>query len=305
MRTALFPWRFKAVEVLRFFWEGRTRICYNPFMALRFAVVTDIHYGFDINNKKGSKAPKLMDRFVKVANGNGVDFSVDMGDRVILKTPADDAHYLKQLTHHFNQRSGPHYSINGNHDLKNLSRADNAAILGYSPESQLVDVGDYNLILWSPNVNGRDGDGYLSAWASHIDWFRDALTRATKPCIVFSHVPLDNSAADDEYIEKNLTNYFPAFYREGKDIRKMMEDSGKVILCMAGHRHRNQHHEINGIHYITQQSLVQRHTVLGRAIGAFSLVTIDDASIRITGYGIRQPSFLLSRATNTNTPPGP
>ena len=268
-------------------------------MTIRFAVVTDIHYGFDRANKKGSRAPKLMDRFVKVANGNNIDFSVDMGDRVSFSTPDKDRHYLGQLTQHFNQRATPHYSIHGNHDLYNLTRAENAAILGRDTESRTVDIGDYTLILWSPNTNGRDGDGYLSAWAEHVDWFEQALNSTTKPCIVFSHVPLDNSMQDDLNTRLSPGKYFPAFYAEGAQVRKMMEDSGKVILCMAGHRHRNRHQNINGIHYITQQSLVQRHEKLGKPIGAFSVVTIGQADIKIKGYGIRQPDYTLPRFPHT------
>lgn len=264
-------------------------------MVLRFAVVTDIHYGFDSGKKKGSRAPKLMDRFVRVANTNAVDFSIDLGDRISLSAPDKERHYLGQLTDHFNQRSSPHYSIYGNHDLYNLTRADHAAAIGRDGSSQIIHTDQATMILWSPNTNGRDGDGYLSAWQSHIDWLEKALAAATGPCVVFSHVPLDNTTDDDKGIQLGENKFFPGFYVEGANIRKIMEDSGKVILCMAGHRHRNRHQDINGIHYITQQSLVQRHRTLGRAIGAFSVVAIDDTQIKITGYGIRQPDYTLPR----------
>lgn len=261
-----------------------------------FAFVTDIHYGFDHANKKGSHAPRLIDRYVGVANRSRVDFAVDNGDRVIQKDRTTDLFYLTKLKEHFNKLAMPKYSVDGNHDRKNLSAADNCLTLDVPPDSYFVDVNGFRNIFWTPSVLITPHQG-LKITQPQMDWLKDALDTAPGPCVLFSHVPLDNSADDNLAAMRHDIRPFLSFYPEAEQVRELLENSGKVILCMAGHRHRNRHREINGIHYITHQSLVQVDAGHTRPRGAFSIVKIDDSNIVIKGYGIGQPDYVLPRLT--------
>ncbi|HEY8189161.1 MAG TPA: metallophosphoesterase, partial [Micavibrio sp.] len=250
---------------------------------LRFAVVTDIHYGFDRGNKKGAHAPRLVDRFVRVANKNKVDFAVDLGDRVICQNPEQDLRYLKKLKEHFNNLAMPKYSVHGNHDLMYLTRHDNADTLGLPGASYSLDIKEHHLIFWNPAVRVNENK-ILAVTQDDLNWLKKDLAANNNPCIVFSHVPLDNTARDDPPQQQGKGWYFPSFYNQGQEIREILEDSSRVLLCMAGHRHRNRHREINGIHYITHQSLTQRYKKTGHPRGAFSITEIDPDEIRIKGY---------------------
>ncbi len=263
----------------------------NP-PALRFAVVTDIHYGFNSGRKKGAHAPRLIDRFVRVANKSQSDFAVDMGDRVINKNPQEDLFYLKQLKERFNALAMPKYSVHGNHDLCNLTRQNNADILGLPGESYSLDLRDFHLIFWNPSVDLTE-DKILMIPDRDLVWLKNDLSANGNPCLLFSHIPLDNTA-EDPPPPKGDDWYFPSFYHaQGEGIREMIEDSSRVLICMAGHRHRNNHREINGIHYITHQSLTHRNKATGHPYGAFSIVEIDHGEIRINGYGVKQESRSL------------
>jgi alkaline phosphatase len=260
-----------------------------------FAVVTDIHYGFDKGNKKGSRAPVLIDRFIKAANTNRVDFAVELGDRVIATADAaQDEHYQQKLSEHFNKLAMPLYSVDGNHDVWHRPNRPSSA----------VRHGDVTLVLWNPDVriwkyiDKNDPDGppkirSLHATPEDLQWLKDALAAAETPCIVFSHVPLDNQAKDDAnaLARDKYPNF--SYYPQGAEIRKILEDSGKVRQCFHGHRHRNRHREINGIHYFTLQSLVQRNENTGHVRGAFYMVKIDENEIRVKGYGPGQKSYAI------------
>lgn len=262
---------------------------------LRFAVVTDIHYGFDRGNKKGSRAPALIDRFIKAANANRVDFAVDMGDRVTYTNPAQDRHYLIKLKDQFNKFAMPKYSVHGNHDVTHLTREENDQILGLPGGSYSKDIQDHHVVFWNPNVKISKFDG-LHIKPEDMEWLRDTLAKTDKKCIVFSHIPLDNYPEDNAAAMEHDQRPFLSYYPQGPDVRQILEESGNVILCMAGHRHRNRHRDINGIHYITQQSLVQRYHDTQRAHAAYSLIKIDKDRIQIEGRGLGQPSYDLKAA---------
>ncbi len=261
-----------------------------------FAVVTDIHYGFDRGNKKGSQAPKLVDRFVRTANRNGVDFAVDLGDRVIATDPETDHYWHRKLTEQFNALAVPRYAVDGNHDVCHMA----------PNPSRVERHGDFTLIMWNPDVAIRKVPDTgnpaaparvrgLNARTEDLQWLKNALAAAETPCIVFSHVPLDNTDKDDRHALQRDGHPSFSYYPQGGAIRKILEESGKVDLCLAGHRHRNRHRAIEGIHYLTLQSLVQRNENTGHVRGAFYTVKIDDGTIAVKGYGPGQRSYKLDR----------
>lgn len=219
---------------------------------VKAAVITDVHYGFDFRDKLGSKAPRLMDYFIKAVNKYGPDLIVDMGDRVSSKDKASDTQYMQQYCDHFNKAAAPAYFIPGNHDIRFLSRDENAAITGGPAVSESIDVGGAHMVFWKPEyVFGEDG---IELRPEDIDWLKDDLEQAKgKPAFVFSHVPLDNESGEEL---GTITKYY--FWTQGEKVREIMEQAGNVVLCMAGHRHNNRHKEINGIHYVTQQSFTNQ-----------------------------------------------
>ena len=253
------------------------------------AVVTDIHYGFDIKDKLGSKAPKLVDHFLKAVDKIKPAFIVDMGDRVSAKSKEDDRHYMKELKKQFNKAAAPVYSLMGNHDVRFLSRKENEDIMGCSAQNHSLDKGNYHFVFWNPTYNVSENGIEFSK--SDLEWLKKDLDKAQgKPSILFSHVPLDNLGGEEV---SDVTKYF--FWTHGKKVRKVMEDAGNVILCMSGHRHRNRHREINGIHYVTQQSLVsmwkEHYRIPSRS---YSFLELDNDKIKIELKGKTEKTYELT-----------
>ncbi len=222
---------------------------------LRGAIITDIHYGYNTRNKLGAKAPRLMKKFIDTVEKQQPDFVVDLGDRVSASDPAQDLGWLQSLSGYFNKLSMPHYHLMGNHDRDYIPAGETRKILGSTEQSFSLDSGGFHLVFLNSNVAvwGLGPQG-LRIPDADIQWLKDDLNRTEKPSLVFAHIPLDGVG-----IEKlPVSNPGRRFdYVNAGAIRTVMEDSGKVLLCMSGHKHKDRLNEINGIHYVTLQSLTQ------------------------------------------------
>ena len=65
-------------------------------------------------------------------------------------------------------------------------------------------------------------------------------------------------------------------------IRKILEESGKVLAVFQGHLHQNFHSHIGGVHYVTLAAMVEGS---GEENNAYAILDIlPDDAIRITGF---------------------
>lgn len=226
--------------------------------SLKLAVITDIHYGRDSGSKLGSKAGRLLERFIKAVDKYKPAAIIDMGDRVTASSADEARRHMTSVKNYFNRLAAPVHSLLGNHDIKYLSTHDNEEITGSPARCWSRDEGDYHFIFINMYTDHYKDTG-LHFEAENLQWLKDDLEATAKPTIVFCHVPLTNMDEDEENIKKLRASGNPFYYQRASDIRRVMEDSGKVVLCMSGHIHRNRYREINGIHYISQQSLIQEY----------------------------------------------
>lgn len=256
---------------------------------LKAAIITDVHYGHDIKDKLGTKAPRLMKHFLKAVNHFDPAFIVDMGDRVSAVSEESDRENMNNYRAHFNEVAAPLHCLLGNHDIRNLGRGENEQITGSPGRSYSKDKQGYHFVFWNPEyVFGKTG---IELTQKDIDWLAHDLQKAKdKPAVVFSHVPLDNIKGEEK---ADVKKYY--FWTEGKQVRKIMEDAGNVILCMAGHQHRNRYRKINDIHYITQQAFTSQWKSHYRIpSGTFSLLQLDDDKITLSRRGRAKKTFDLT-----------
>lgn len=75
--------------------------------------------------------------------------------------------------------------------------------------------------------------------ADQLNWLKNDLGATNKPTIIFSHQGLE--------LKDGVHNQ--------KEVRHLLETSGKVIACFAGHHHTDLHSEINNIHYLQINSM--------------------------------------------------
>jgi len=231
---------------------------------LKAAIITDIHHGPRVGNKYGPKALRLVELFVEAVNRQKPDLVIEMGDRISEEDKETDRKRMTELKQLFNKLAAPVHSVIGNHDTKNLTRQENEEIMGSPAESYSVDVNGFHLIFWNPNVDCGEHDDTPSLCDAELAWLKQDLAAHNAPTIIFSHIPFDGmfEPGDKEIGSREIEKRFS--YPESPDIRKILEDSGNVILSMAGHLHKNSSKIINGIHYVTLQSLVQAQEGKGK-----------------------------------------
>ena len=103
---------------------------------------------------------------------------------------------------------------------------------------------------------------------SQLDWLRQQLHANPFPSVVFVHQLLDGEGS--HYINNAV------------EVRKILEDSGKVLAVFQGHQHDGQYSLINGIHYYTLPAVVEG---AGQKSNAYAIVEIHrDNSISVVGY---------------------
>jgi hypothetical protein len=241
--------------------------------ALRIALIADIHHGVDMGTKLGSAALPLMQPFVDWVNAIQPDLVVELGDRINDLDKDADLKWTRDVAHAFTAVQRPCVHILGNHDANQLSRTESEEVVQTPFASHSRDVQGYHLVFWNSAVQVVDGGFHLAP--DDLRWLEADVAATALPTIIFSHLPLDNgSMIGNFYFEKIAPK--GAHYAEGAAVRDVIERSGNVIACLAGHTHWNACHTIDGIHYITIHSLTESFTTHPYPTGAFGILAIDE-----------------------------
>jgi 3',5'-cyclic-AMP phosphodiesterase len=141
-------------------------------------------------------------------------------------------------------------------------------------------------VFWNSAVRFEHGGFHVAP--DDLGWLEADLAATDLPTLIFSHLPLDNgSMIGNFYFEKAVPT--GAHYVEGAAARDVIERSGKVIACLAGHTHWNACNTIDGIHYITIHSLTESFTTHPYPTGAFGILAIDE-SLTVEVFG-RDPAL--------------
>ncbi|MCC7017313.1 MAG: metallophosphoesterase [Rhodospirillales bacterium] len=254
--------------------------------ALRIALIADIHHGIDMGTKLGSAALPLMRPFVDWVNANRPDLVVELGDRINDRDKESDIGWTRDVAHAFTKLGRPYVHILGNHDFNQLTRDESEDAMQTTFDSHSRDVRGHHLVFWNSSVAYRDG-GFRFA-PEDLAWLAADLAATELPTIVFSHLPLDNgSMIGNFYFEKLLPN--GGHYADGAAARDIIERSGKVVACFAGHTHWNTRTTIDGVHYITIHSLTESFTTHPHPTGAFGFLSIEN-TLEVEVFG-RDPAL--------------
>ena len=228
-----------------------------PRSQLKLAVVTDIHHGPQSKTKVGSAAIGLLNEFVDFANDWEADIVIDLGDRISDRNNESDRALTADVASIFQRIGTQRRHILGNHDLEYMTVEENEELLGVSMSSESIDAHGYHLVFWQADTHiDRDEGFHLKD--DDLKWLAADLAATNLPTIVFSHVPLDGGDMTGNYYFE--ANPELARYSETKQIREVLTAAGNVVLCVAGHVHWNDLNNVDGIPYISMQSLTESFT---------------------------------------------
>jgi len=246
---------------------------------VRVGLVTDMHYadkapaGSRHYRESLTKLEEAAERFQK----HKPDFVVELGDFI---DAADDVEtekkYLRRINKDFAALPGKKHYVLGNHCVHTLTKDEFLGGVGQKKSYYSFDAGGFHFVVLDSCFRG-DGKPYGRKnfeWtdpnipAQEIEWLKADLKSANGQTIVFAHQRLDVS---NHYGVKNAA-----------EVRKVLEESEKVLAVFQGHSHRNALKDINGIHYCVMVAMVEGS---GDENNGYSTMDIlEGGTIRITGF---------------------
>ena len=181
----------------------------------------------------------------------------------------------------FQQFNGPRYHVLGNHDLDSISKQQfltNVENTNISKDRGYYsfDSGKLHFIVLDANFrsDGSDYDHGSFDWKDanippdELLWLQQDLAATKEPVIVFIHQLLDGEG--------------DVFVKNADQVRKILQDSTKVLAVFQGHHHEGSYRNIEDIHYYTLKAVVEGS---GAENNSYAIVEVfPDHSITITGY---------------------
>ena len=253
---------------------------------VRFGIVADSHYA-DVNNSGTRYYRQSLDKMnecIELMNRENVDFVIELGDLKDQDTPGVEEKtigYLQTIEKVFQKFNGAIYHVLGNHDMDSLSKEQFLANvkntnISSSRKYYSYDIKGLHFIVLDSNYlkDGRDYDHGNFVWTNtnipgeELAWLTKDLAEAKGQVLVFNHQLLDG--AGDPYVKNS------------GDVRKILEDSGKVLAVFQGHKHEGGYNLINRIHYYTLKAMVEGS---GLENNAYAVVVVrPDKTIVVEGY---------------------
>jgi predicted phosphodiesterase len=267
-------------------WSGAANLLAEeqpPRPRIRVGLVTDLHHadkppaGSRHYRETLAKLEEASERFEK----DKPDMVVELGDLLDAADSVEtELRYLRRIQRDFARLPGEKHYVLGNHCVDTLTKEEFLGEVGREKSYYSFDAGGVHFVVLDSCFRG-DGVPYGRknfVWTdpnippAELEWLRGDLENARSPAIVFAHQRLDVS---NNHGVKNAA-----------DVRKTLESSGKVLAVFQGHSHRNDHHEINGIHYCTLVAMVEGS---GEENNGYSLLDVFEGDmLRITGFRQQQ-----------------
>lgn len=262
------------------------------FKPVRFGMVTDPHYADrpPANNRYYRESLGKVSECVDLMNEQAVDFLIELGDlkdQGVAPREDETLGFLSTIEHEFKRFKGPRYHVLGNHDHDSISKQQFLASIsnhGFPKAKNYYsfDKNSFHFIVLDANYTA-DGKAYDHGnfdWKdvhipdNQLKWLEEDLQSTEKPTIVFVHQQLDSSAFEPAHRIHCPDN--------ADDVRKILEDAGRVIAVFQGHYHKGSLNRINNIYYYTLKAVVEGSGVENNN---YAIVEIGaDQVIRIKGF---------------------
>ncbi len=250
---------------------------------LRVGLMTDLHFadkppaGTRHYRETLSKLSEAATQFEK----DKVTFVVELGDLIDAADSVDvEQSYLKTINREFSAISKDRHYVLGNHCVDTLTKPEFLAGVEQKQSYYSFDRGEFHFVVLDSCFR-KDGEPYgrknfqwtdANIPAAELEWLQADLKAADRKTIVFAHQRLDVS---NDHGDKNCP-----------DVRKVFEESGKVMAVFQGHSHKNDLKEIGGIHYCTLVAMVEGS---GPENNGYSVMEIAaDGSVVLHGFRQQQ-----------------
>ena len=246
---------------------------------VRVGLVTDMHYA----DKKPAGSRHYRETLAKLEEAakqfqeDQPDHVVELGDFIDAADSVElEKEYLNRINKEFAALPGQKHYVLGNHCVYTLTKEEFLEGVGQKKSYYSFDAGGFHFVVLDACFRS-DGKPYGRKnfqWtdpnipADQVEWLQADLLATNHKTIVFVHQRLDVS---NNYGVKNAAQ-----------IRKVLEDSGKVLAVFQGHSHKNDLKDINRIHYCVHRAMVEG---AGAENNGYSMMDVfADGTIRLTGF---------------------
>ena len=250
---------------------------------MKIAIITDIHHGPQSHTKDADWIGlPVLQHFIDRAIAEDVDLVLDLGDHISDTIHENDYRVASEVAEVFKGFPGQRVHVLGNHDVANLSIADNEEIFGQSMQNSVVDLGDFRLLAWQPGVKITRGVGFPKA-SEDLEWLVEALRADERPAIIATHVPLSGHSQIGNYYFQRNPQY--STYPDHAVVREAVEATGRAALWLSGHVHWNTVTNVSNVQHVTIQSLSERFTTMPMTAAAYADLEIRDGQFTVDVHG--------------------
>lgn len=264
---------------------------------MRFALFSDQHFGpkafFAGKLRKLShEAGALTRAFVERMNTvERPELVVNLGDVLEDDSPERDRARYGQFLDIVSALNAPLIHVAGNHDQIQLTEDDLRALWGHTgPLHYSRDVGGVHFVVLN-TLETKDVCVRLPQ--AQLEWLALDLAAATSPVVVLMHHP----ASEQDLTGNRWFEKAPHICRlaERRELRRVLEQSGKVVAVFNGHAHWNHLDVIAGIPYVTLQSLIENldDDAPGRPAACFAVVDLEPRRLCVRVEGAEPARYQL------------
>jgi Icc protein len=260
--------------------------------AITLGIVTDLHFGpeawFEGKLRKLTHlGPALATDFVRRMNDVvHPDLVVNLGDDIEDESREADLARYGQCQAILGSARAPLVNVAGNHDLIYLNRDDLNRFWGRTgPLFHSFELGGWHFVVLH-TIERKDVDVRLPE--TQLEWLRADLARSApsgSPVIVLMHHSASEQRLDDSRWWPGRSHL--ALVKERAELRRIFTESGRVRAVYNGHLHWNHFDVIDGIAYVTVQSLVENvdDDAPGRPAAAHAVVHLTERRIVTRVHG--------------------
>lgn len=268
-------------------------------VSLTIGFVTDLHFGPAAYHdgklrKLTHHAPELTRGAVRAMNETfRPDLLVNLGDDIEDESREADLARYTECQDILRTAKAELVNVAGNHDTIHLTRDDLARVWRHDgPLFYALDRGGFHLVVLH-TLERKDLEVRIPH--AQLEWLAADLARTNLPVIVLMHHSASEQDLDDSFWFKGLAHL--ALVKERAELRRILQESGKVRAVFNGHVHRNHLDVIAGIPYVTIQSLIENldEDAPGRAAGAHAVATVDEARIVVRVHGSDPARYQFDR----------
>jgi 3',5'-cyclic-AMP phosphodiesterase len=261
------------------------------------ALITDLHFGPETGfggklRKLTRCAPGLAKAFVARMNESvRPDLCVNLGDDIEDESHDADLARYRACVDLLRGSRAELVNVAGNHDTAHLSAEELLSVWAREDVDKLhysFDRGGYHFVVLHTRER-KDRD--VTVGEEQLRWLRDDLSRTSAPTVVLMH----HSAADQDLTGNRWFEGSPhiCLVEERRELRAILRESGLVRVVFNGHLHWNHLDVVDGVPFVTLQSLIENldDDAPGRPAAAHAIVHLEPRRIVVKIEGAERARY--------------